>query len=237
VLKPGPQGTVVYYVYADHLNTPRAITDTNNNLVWRWDNGDPFGVAAPDQNPSGQGIFEYNLRFPGQIADKETYLVQNGARDYDAMGARYVQSDPIGLAGGINTYAYVEGNPISYTDPLGLVKIYEGNGVSMHSYPGPQAGGNEHARHGPGENYHIHVKDSAGREVRISTETWKPLTPEDQRIYDRSKAMQNACQNLTESEKKFFDRINRQIFHRGGPTINQLIRMGGGMRGVTRGSD
>jgi RHS repeat-associated protein len=120
VLKPGPQGTVVYYVYADHLNTPRAITATNNSLVWRWDNGDPFGAAAPDQNPAGMGIFEYNLRFPGQIADRETYLVHNGARDYDAMGGRYMQSDPIGLAGGINTYSYALNNPIRYTDPTGL---------------------------------------------------------------------------------------------------------------------
>ncbi|MDB5840068.1 MAG: putative deoxyribonuclease RhsC, partial [Herminiimonas sp.] len=94
--------------------------DTNNNLVWRWDNGDPFGVAAPDQNPSGLGVFEYNLRFPGQIAGKETYLVQNGARDYDAMVGRYVQSDPIGLEGGINTYSYVNNQPTRYTDPFGL---------------------------------------------------------------------------------------------------------------------
>ena len=97
----------------------------------------------------------------------------------------------------------------------------------MHAYPGPQAGGKEHARHGPGQSYHIHLRDRAGNEARISTETWKPLTPEDEKVFNRSKSMQKACERLTEGQKKFLDKVNRQVFHRGAPTVNQLMKLGG----------
>ena len=67
--------------------------------MWRWDT-DPFGTAAPNQNPSGLGTFIYNLRFPGQYYMAETGLFQNHHRDYDPQTGRYLQPDPIGLAGG-----------------------------------------------------------------------------------------------------------------------------------------
>lgn len=128
---------LVYYVYVDHLRTPRVITrETDNAMVWRWDGSDPFGMYAPEENPSSLGSFTYNLRFPGQIFDKETNSNYNYFRDYDPQTGRFLQSDPIGLAGGVNTYGYVGANPVNRIDPLGLDWIYhQSTGQIVHVDP------------------------------------------------------------------------------------------------------
>jgi len=103
-----------YYYHNDHLGTPQVMTDTNATVVWQA-NYMPFGKAdIVVEN------FTNNIRFPGQYFDQESGLHYNYFRDYDPELGRYIQSDPIGLAGGINTYGYALGNPISYTDPYGL---------------------------------------------------------------------------------------------------------------------
>lgn len=113
--------TDVFNVYADHLNTPRVISrSTDGKIVWRWDMSDPFGLLPPDEMPIGAGKFKFNLRFPGQYYDEESNLHYNYFRDYDPRSGRYYESDPIGLMGGINTYVFVEGNPVNKIDPKGL---------------------------------------------------------------------------------------------------------------------
>jgi len=108
-------------VYADQLDAPRVITRASDEAVlWRWDGAEPFGATPPSENPSGLGTFRFDQRFPGQVYDAETGKLQNWHRDYDPGTGRYVQSDPIGLAGGLNTYAYVGGNPLSRSDSSGL---------------------------------------------------------------------------------------------------------------------
>jgi RHS repeat-associated protein len=120
-LRPNGSGVNIFYVHADHLNAPRKVSrPSDNQLEWRWD-ADPFGTAAANQNPAGLGTFPYNLRFPGQYYQAETGLNQNYHRDYDPQVGRYVESDPIGLTAGVNTYASVGNNPISRIDPTGLL--------------------------------------------------------------------------------------------------------------------
>jgi len=111
----------VYYIHPDHLNTPRFIADATQKIVWRWDQQEPFGATPPNDDPDGDGVkFDFPLRFPGQYFDRETNLSYNYFRDYDAGIGRYIQSDPIGLRGGMNLYAYVKSNPLHEIDPLGL---------------------------------------------------------------------------------------------------------------------
>ncbi len=159
-LQPNGTGVSVYYVHTDHLNTPRRITSPSTNaIVWRWDS-EPFGTAAANQNPSGSGAtFVYNLRFPGQYYDAETGLSYNYFRDYDPATGRYVESDPIGIYGGINTYAYVDGYPLGLADPTGLAPpVNLGQGYT---------GRVDQFNYGGQASFEIHVFDKKGNEVGV----------------------------------------------------------------------
>jgi RHS repeat-associated protein len=125
-LRPSGSSIAIYYVHSDHLGSARKVTrPSDNGLMWRWD-PDTFGgnTSSPNQNPSGLGSFVYNLRFPGQYYQAESRLFYNYTRDYDPATGRYIESDSAGLRGGINTYAYVENDPIDGIDPFGRSKIY-----------------------------------------------------------------------------------------------------------------
>ena len=87
--------------------------------IWSWES-DAFGKTLPNQDADGDGSnFTFNMRFPGQYFDQESKVHYNYFRDYEPGTGRYVQSDPIGLDGGINTYSYVFNSPLKFIDPTG----------------------------------------------------------------------------------------------------------------------
>src|SRR5690349_13974138 len=129
----------LYYLHADHLNTPRLLTDQNQAVVWRWDQTEPFGDSMGVGSMGRDGfVVTVPLRFPRQYFDKETNLHYNYQRDaYDSAIGRYTQFDPIGLSGGINGYNYVHGNPIWSRDPLGLfteITVWNAVGIGESSF-------------------------------------------------------------------------------------------------------
>ena len=142
-----PAQASLYFIQADHLNTPRLVTDEANAIVWRYlPTTEPFGNTPPEEDPNATGKrFEMPLAFPGQYRDRESNLNYNYFRDYNPATGRYVQSDPIGLQGGINTYTYVEGDPISYVDLDGLSRQ---NPFDPNRFGGGGSGGS--ARMGSG---------------------------------------------------------------------------------------
>lgn len=127
----GERESQVYYFHTDINGTPLDVTDSEGQHRWSgkysaWGKVSRQNVRNVGQSTVSQ--FAQPLRYPGQYNDDETGLHYNTFRYYDPEIGRFTTQDPIGLAGGLNLYAYGP-NPLSYIDPLGLsgdkVNVYK----------------------------------------------------------------------------------------------------------------
>jgi len=121
----------VRYFHNDNIGTPREVSESDGRISWRasyraW--GNTVQVEYPDLAPATAAALQADpqaeplhqpLRFQGQYFDAETGLHYNRFRYYDPDVGRYISQDPLGLAGGLNTFAYAA-NPTVWMDPLGL---------------------------------------------------------------------------------------------------------------------
>jgi RHS repeat-associated protein len=109
---------ITVYFLTDHQGSTRAlISDTGGIVSGSLMDYDSFGNSS--------GTVGTRYRYTGREWDADAQLYYYRARYYDPAARRFISEDPIGLEGGINLYAYVENNPVNFTDPMGLQGIEE----------------------------------------------------------------------------------------------------------------
>ena len=222
----------LYYVEADALGTPRSVVDPVRNVaVWRWGlEGEAFGSDYPNEDADGDGaVFNFDMRFPGQRFDAASGLNYNYFRDYDAAIGRYVESDPIGLEGGLSTFGYVDGSPLIYSDVFGLansgqtVRIPGGNPTTVR-IDQPHDGQ-------PGQQRHAHVCERGCKEIVVNEDGSGSHNKDPSKLkrrvieYLRKKGFTLSCPPL-------FDRVLIEILRteceRGNPVACKLFKDLGG---------
>jgi RHS repeat-associated protein len=107
-------------VLTDSLGSALALTDSSGAIQTSY-TYEPYGNATASGSASTN-----TLQYTGRENDG-TGLYYYRARYYSPALSRFVSEDPIGFAGGMNSYAYAGGNPISNSDPMGLTYITNWN--------------------------------------------------------------------------------------------------------------
>jgi RHS repeat-associated protein len=96
---------------------------------------------APYGGATGTGTTDTTFQFTGRENDGAANLYYYRARYYNAAQGRFISEDPIRLRGGINTYAYVGGNPAMWIDPSGTGPVGQAIGSTVGGFLGGVVGG------------------------------------------------------------------------------------------------
>ncbi len=136
-----PTTAQVNYLTADHLGSPRIITDQNGNVISRRDYAAFGDEITTTQRTTGLGYQPANIRqdYTGYQKDNESGLEYAQARYYDSSHGRFTSIDPLTSSANIkdpqsfNRYSYVSNSPYKFTDPLGLMPYDASNGWASAS--------------------------------------------------------------------------------------------------------
>jgi RHS repeat-associated protein len=127
------------YLTADHLGSPRIVTDQNGQVISRHDYmgfGEEVSTAYANRltTPGYGGADGIRQQFTGQERDTESGLDYAQARYYNSRHGRFTSADPLTASATIrdpqtfNRYSYVTNSPYKFTDPLGLFGVCPGGG-------------------------------------------------------------------------------------------------------------
>lgn len=111
------QGDTAHARISGFGGAPSTIVNDSGEVVWEADLDLYKGARAH------QADLSWPWRWAGQYEDDETELHYNRFRYYDPAIGSYISQDPLGLAGGLNPYAYAP-NPLIFIDPLGLIIVF-----------------------------------------------------------------------------------------------------------------
>ncbi|HMS85718.1 MAG TPA: RHS repeat-associated core domain-containing protein [Nitrospira sp.] len=169
------KGGVTYRIVSDHLGSPRLVINTTDGSVAQRIDYDEFGSIAQDTNPGFQPF-----GFAGGLYDQQTGLTRFGVRDYDTQVGRWTAKDPIRFGGSglsANLYGYVEGDPVNWFDPIGLIKIKGAGDEPIFVHPNdPDPSPSTPHGHIRGPNSPVKVDVRTGKVYQGTRDTGKKLT-------------------------------------------------------------
>jgi RHS repeat-associated protein len=133
-------GTWRYYFH-DNLGSTRRLREANKSSLGQYEYT-PYGLIYAES-----GLSQIPRKYTGHDPDFTTMLYFAPFRYYNPVAARWMTRDPLGMVDGVNVYAYVQSNPVTYSDEIGTTArccvrfgiALSGRGSNRHVGPNPPA--------------------------------------------------------------------------------------------------